>query len=183
MALACNLLRHLHPQPWRGNHAWSCPLLSVRQACASSSSGTAPSGKKHRLRAAPCNLKTLILYPGWSKANWQRSGQAGILLGAFGNTPQSLMTVQNKIYEGLAMGKAVISGDSPAVRAGDVAWRAYLPVRGDNPAALARSYPGLRDDPELRERLGQNGRCLFNEKFSMDQIGRLAASHLKEVAL
>jgi glycosyltransferase involved in cell wall biosynthesis len=58
----------------------------------------------------------------------------------------------------------------------------YLCER-DNPAALARAILALRDDPGLRERLGQNGRCLFNEKFSMDQIGRLAASHLKEVAL
>ena len=31
--------------------------------------------------------------------------QANVCLGAFGQTPQSLMTIQNKIYEGLAMGR------------------------------------------------------------------------------
>jgi glycosyltransferase involved in cell wall biosynthesis len=45
----------------------------------------------------------------------QRMAQADVILGTFGTTPQSLMTVQNKIYEGLAMAKPVITGDSPAI--------------------------------------------------------------------
>lgn len=45
-----------------------------------------------------------------------RIARAEVCLGSFGTTPQSLMTVQNKIYEGMAMAKAVITGDSPAVR-------------------------------------------------------------------
>ncbi len=47
----------------------------------------------------------------------RRVAQSDICLGAFGTTPQSLMTIQNKIYEGLAMGRPVIPGESPIVRA------------------------------------------------------------------
>ncbi|NJM05919.1 glycosyltransferase [Candidatus Gracilibacteria bacterium] len=42
--------------------------------------------------------------------------QADLCLGTFGDTPQSLMTVQNKIYEAMAMGRPVLTGASPAVR-------------------------------------------------------------------
>ena len=42
--------------------------------------------------------------------------EADVCLGAFGVTPQSMMTVQNKIYECLALAKPLISGDSPTMR-------------------------------------------------------------------
>jgi glycosyltransferase involved in cell wall biosynthesis len=146
--------------------------------------GDGPEREEAQAKARALQLENVNFIPWMEQSELaKRSGQAGILLGAFGNTPQSLMTVQNKIYEGLAMGKAVITGDSPAVRAAMSHGEHIYLCERDNPAALARAILALRDDPGLRERLGQNGRCLFNEKFSMDQIGRLAASHLKEVAL
>jgi glycosyltransferase involved in cell wall biosynthesis len=38
-----------------------------------------------------------------------------LCLGAFGGTPQSLMTIQNKIYECMAAGAAVLTGNSQAI--------------------------------------------------------------------
>ena len=43
----------------------------------------------------------------------EMAAHADVILGAFGNTPQSLMTIQNKIYAGLAMAKPVITTDWP----------------------------------------------------------------------
>jgi glycosyltransferase involved in cell wall biosynthesis len=111
----------------------------------------------------------------------QRVRQAQVVLGAFGTTPQSLMTVQNKIYEGLAMGKAVISGDSEAVRQvlqhGE---HIYLCERASG-AALAEAIRALREDPGLRARLSEQGYRLFQEQFCLQMNGQRFATHLQEL--
>jgi glycosyltransferase involved in cell wall biosynthesis len=107
--------------------------------------------------------------------------QADVCLGAFGDTPQSLMTVQNKIYEGLAMRKAVISGDSPAVRdALKHGEHIYLCERG-NPAALVEAILALKKAPVMRDQLAKAGLCRFKEKYNLIQIGQMAASHFMEL--
>ena len=109
-----------------------------------------------------------------------RLAEADVCLGAFGTTPQSLMTIQNKIYEGLAMAKPVLTGDSPAVRAvlahGQQVW---LCPR-ENSAALAEAVLALKADPALRERLGKNGRSRFLEIGSLEAVGAALRRHLEE---
>ncbi len=108
---------------------------------------------------------------------------ADVCLGAFGDTPQSLMTIQNKVYEGLAMGKPVISGDSPTVRAmfthGE---HLYLCPR-DDPQALADAILTLYRDPVLTQRLAEAGRQRFQEAFTLECNGAMFRKHLEEVLL
>ncbi len=111
----------------------------------------------------------------------QHIARAQVCLGAFGKTPQSLMTVQNKIYEGLAMEKAVVSGASPAVRqALQDGFHIYLCERG-NPESLAQAICTLHEDPEMRRKLAQNGQKIFKEQFNLIHNGARYASHLREV--
>jgi glycosyltransferase involved in cell wall biosynthesis len=106
---------------------------------------------------------------------------ADVCLGAFGQTQQSLCTFHNKIYEGLAMRRPVLSGDSPTVRAvlthGE---QIYLVPRGD-PAALAKGLLELKRDPALRERLASQGYDLFQSRFTLAHVGAQMAAHLEEV--
>ncbi len=88
----------------------------------------APTAKKHKGSLEYSLNNTIFI-------GWQEKAQlieqiacADVCLGAFGDTPQSLMTVQNKIYEGLAMGKPVITGDSRAVRQAMQHRGTYLPL-------------------------------------------------------
>ena len=109
------------------------------------------------------------------------AASADVCLGVFGTTPQSLMTIQNKIYEGLAMAKAVITGDSRTVRGSLVHGKhVYLCERG-NPQALAEAVRVLKADPELRRSLGQDGFRLFQARFSLQRIGAQYAGHLREL--
>lgn len=80
-----------------------------------------------------------------------------ISLGVFGTTKQSMCTIQNKIWEGMMMQRAVITGDAPTIREelqhGE---HVYLVPRA-NPQALAQGILELAGDEELRRRLGERG--------------------------
>jgi glycosyltransferase involved in cell wall biosynthesis len=104
------------------------------------------------------------------------------VLGAFGDTPQSLMTIQNKIYTGMAMARPVISGDSPAVRAELVDKKQIFLCARKNPAALAEAILTLANDPDLCETIGNEGYLLFIRRFSIEKIGELFYQHLQEIA-
>ncbi|HHY54749.1 MAG TPA: glycosyltransferase family 4 protein [Chloroflexi bacterium] len=101
----------------------------------------------------------------------QLIADADICLGAFGDTPQSLMTVQNKIYEGLAMQRAVITGDSPAVRAALHNGEEIFLCERQNPVALAQAIQILALDRNLRVRLAVQGAQAFAQRFTLAHIG------------
>lgn len=103
------------------------------------------------------------------------------VLGAFGNTPQSMMTIQNKIYTGMAMARPVISGESPAVRAELVDKKQIYLCARKNPESLAQAILTLANDPDVCETLAREGYSLFQQRFSIDKIGRLFFQHLQEI--
>jgi glycosyltransferase involved in cell wall biosynthesis len=110
----------------------------------------------------------------------ERIHHADVCLGAFGTTPQSLMTVQNKIYESIAMAKPLISGDSPAVRKVLThTENAYMCERC-NGKSLANAILALKNDSPLRERIAQNGYTLFTEQYNLLNNGKRFYSHLIE---
>jgi glycosyltransferase involved in cell wall biosynthesis len=108
----------------------------------------------------------------------KRVAQANVCLGAFGITPQSLMTVQNKVYEGLAMAKPVITGDSPAIRHALIHADNVFLCKREDPKALVEAVQMLKNDPELCKRLGENGYRIFHEKFDLFHIGQYFTQHL-----
>ncbi len=108
----------------------------------------------------------------------ERATQADACLGAFGTTPQSLMTVQNKIYEGLAMAVPVITGDAKEIRrALTHGEHVYLCPR-ENGEALADAVRALRGDAELRQRLASRGHAAFLERYALDRLGERYREHL-----
>ena len=124
-----------------------------------------------------------VRFEGWVRKDDipQWAAQADACLGAFGTTPQSLMTVQNKIYEGLAMRKPVITGDSPAVRRSLVhGEHVYLCERA-NPQSLADAIRTLKADPGLCSHLAEKGHQLFSEQFDLQHNGARYADHLQQL--
>ena len=105
--------------------------------------------------------------------------QADVCLGAFGQTPQSLMTVHNKVYEGMAMGKPVITGQSPAIAAQFRSGEELLACPR-NAQGLAESILQLKEDPALRARLGANALHAFQERYSLQSLGKLLLGYLHE---
>lgn len=105
---------------------------------------------------------------------------ADIVLGAFGRTPQSIMTVQNKIYESMAMGKLVITGDSHAVRDQFENYREIILCDRDKPENLATAIKELVKNPDNIIVISRNALNKFNREFSILKNGARFVNCLKE---
>ena len=108
----------------------------------------------------------------------RRLADAAVCLGVFGATTQSLLTIHNKIYEGLAMRRAVISGDSPAMRRVFIpGHHLYLVPRADA-AELAQAIRTLKADSALSATLANAGYSLYRQRFTPGHLGRLYRRYL-----
>ena len=145
--------------------------------------GTGPDLVKSRELAQKYGL-TNITFLGWMEKTElvEHLAQADICLGAFGTTPQSIMTVQNKIYECLAMSKPVITGDSPTVREYLEHGRLIYLVKRANPEEISRAILHLKRDVPLRNYLAENGRRDFQEHYTTRVLGSKLVEHLVEVS-
>jgi len=117
------------------------------------------------------NLKN-VRFHGWMSQEelLVQIAKSDICLGAFGDTPQSLMTVQNKIYECMAMGKPVITGESPAVKSGFVHKKdIYMCERC--PGGIAGAITALRNDNDLCKFIGENSFKTFTQNYSLTSLG------------
>ena len=85
-----------------------------------------------------------------------------------------------KIFEALAMGKAVVSTTVGAEGLPIVPGEHYL--QADTPADFAVSVVALLGDADRRRALGQAGRRLVETRYSWEQIARQFEAYCEEVA-
>jgi glycosyltransferase involved in cell wall biosynthesis len=127
-----------------------------------------------RRLASSLQLQNVTFIPQWvAYADLARYLQeTDICLGIFGTTDKARRVIPCKIYNGLSMGKATITADTPAAREFLVdGTHAVLSPPGD-PEALAKAILRLRDDPEWRERIGRSGYDLFRTTLTPRHIGQ-----------
>lgn len=97
--------------------------------------------------------------------------KADVILGAFGKTPQSLMTVQNKIYEGLAMGKLVITGQSEAIESTFENFSELIFCNRDDPLDLSNTIKQIKEDPQKINQISKKGYLFFKKNYSIIENG------------
>jgi GT2 family glycosyltransferase/glycosyltransferase involved in cell wall biosynthesis len=95
----------------------------------------------------------------------RRIAEADIVLGIFDTGVKARMVIPNKIYEAAAMGRPVVTGDTPAVRevftdGVDVA------LAANGGADIAAAIVRLIDSPELRLEMGGAAAALMRDRFS-----------------
>jgi glycosyltransferase involved in cell wall biosynthesis len=119
-------------------------------------------------------LENIILYPWMNQEELKRFIlDADVVLGAFGKTPQSLMTIQNKIYESMAMGKLIITGESEAVKDVFVNYKELIYCDRDCENDLCNSLLNLYANPDLIKEISQNAHRKFINQFSIKHNGKL----------
>lgn len=139
--------------------------------------GDGPERKKAEEFVRDKGLNNVIFYD-WMKQEKlvEVINDADACLGAFGDTPQSLMTVQNKIYECMAMGKPVITGRSPAVE-NNFKENYHLLSVERNPFSIAEGVKYLYQNPKQKDIIAEAGKNLFYSKYDLVNLGKT----LKEI--
>lgn len=126
-------------------------------------------------------LKNVRFYDWMDQKNLiQWISKSDICLGAFGDTPQSLMTIQNKIYECMAMGKAVISGDSPAVRH-EFEHEHEIFICERNAKQISLAIRKLKSAQELKKTIAHSGYLHYKQKKSISKLGHKLTSYLDQI--
>jgi glycosyltransferase involved in cell wall biosynthesis len=97
--------------------------------------------------------------------------RAGICLGIFGTTHKAGRVVPNKVYQALAMGKPLITADTPALRDTFTPGEHLLAVVPGDAGALAEAIGALADDPVRREQIGTAGRARMEAAFTEEVLG------------
>lgn len=133
--------------------------------------GEGPDRQKVEQMALDYGLKNVTFIDWLEKDELvQKIAQSDAILGTFGSTPQALMTMQNKIHEGLAMAKPVINGDSPTMQAllrhGE---EIFLCERND-PQALAEAIQTLSEQPDLCAKISAQGNAFYLKNLQFDVL-------------
>lgn len=133
-------------------------LLKLEAAIQFDLYGDGPELNRIKLLAEKLGLAS-ITFHGWIvKAQLPLEiSRSHVSLGVFGKTPQSMQTIQNKIWESLAMGRPVITGESPTMDERFESGKHLLLVTREDPMALAEAIRELERNPQLRDELGRAG--------------------------
>ncbi|MEI6742980.1 MAG: glycosyltransferase [bacterium] len=103
--------------------------------------------------------------------------QASVCLGIFGTGAKSSRVIPNKVFQCMAMGKAIITADTPAIR--NHLGSAVATVPAGDPQALANAIVALLEDDARLLELETGSRKLFLEKFDDNKIAPLLIEALQ----
>ena len=109
--------------------------------------------------------------------------EADIVLGVFGRTPKAAMVVPNKVFQALAVGRPVITADTPAIRELFTPGEHLLVVPPGDARALAASIELLASDAPMRKRLSEAGGSFVRARFNSQRIGEEMWRILEEEGL
>jgi glycosyltransferase involved in cell wall biosynthesis len=106
---------------------------------------------------------------------------ATLCLGIFGMTDKAHRVVPNKLFECLAVGRPVVTGDTPAIRSAFSDAEVGLAAPGD-PEALAAEIRRLLADDETREKIAVAGHQRYVEAFADEPLSRLLDAEVRRTA-
>ncbi len=121
------------------------------------------------------NRRIEVSFEGWLDIHElpERIASADIVLGIFGTTPKALRVVPNKVYQALAMGRPVITADTPAYD-GRFRLEGKAPIAFAEPGDAAALATLIECWVVERESLAERGRAaakLFAKEFSESRMG------------
>jgi glycosyltransferase involved in cell wall biosynthesis len=95
-----------------------------------------------------------------------------VCLGIFGTSEKARRVVPNKIFQAMAVGRPIVTADTPAIRELLVHEREGLLVPAGDPDALAAALVRLAGDEALRRRMGEAARQRFLEVATPAAVAR-----------
>lgn len=103
-----------------------------------------------------------------------------VVLGVFGKTEKTQMIIPNKVFQAMAVGRAVISCGSPAIGELFTDRENIILVPPGDPARLAEAVESLRANAALREKVARNGCSLVRNRYTPERVARRFLEILSE---
>ena len=124
-----------------------------------------------------------VEFTGWlSQEDLNRKiAEAGICLGAFSDSIKADITIQNKIFEALFSGRAVVTARTTAIRELLEDRKNCLLCNKADPDDLAIKILELKNNPDLKNKISQNGHDLFIENLSENKLGEMLIKVIADV--
>ncbi len=107
--------------------------------------------------------------------------KADIFLGFLQKHPSVERIIPNKVYQGLSLGKVVITADSPVIRSVFQHKKNMIFCKPADPRDLANAIKFLKNNPRIRTSIAQNAHEIFEEKFTPRAIGKTLIEYVKEI--
>lgn len=125
-------------------------------------------------------LTNIVFYPNMTEVDaFETLASADIFLGFLQKHPSVDRIIPNKVYQGLALGKAVITADAPVMRSVFThKENIYLCAQADG-KSLADGILELKENPQLLVSIAENGHRKFNATFTPKSIGRNLIKHMR----
>lgn len=135
-----------------------------------------------RAQAAALQLQNVEFYPDLNESNALTLLQAAdVFVGFLAVNPTMDREIPNKVYQGLALGKVVVTGDSPAVRTILQHRESVYLIPAGQPAALAAGLIELAKQPALVKTIQEQGLALFRRHYTVKAVGAVLTQSLREV--
>ena len=103
-------------------------------------------------------------------ALFEKMKDASISLGQFESSPRLDRTIPHKVFESMIMKIPLITAHSPAVGELLKDGEDCIFVRRADPAHLAEKISFLADNPEIRKKLADNARFVYDKKCSTEVL-------------
>jgi glycosyltransferase involved in cell wall biosynthesis len=107
--------------------------------------------------------------------------RSDVCLGVVGRTAKAGRVVANKVYQAMAMGRAVVTADSPAAREFFNDGEDICLVPAGDPAALAAKIERLFREPDLRRRIGDRAAAAVRPEFTSYHLASRFMGYCKEI--
>ncbi len=107
--------------------------------------------------------------------------RAHCCLGFFGDNPRTMRVFTNKVVEAIAVAKPLISTKNEPVQELLKNDESALLVERANPAQIAKAIRKLRDDAELRQRIGNAGHELFLKNCTLEVFSKYIKNNIEEM--
>lgn len=104
---------------------------------------------------------------------------AEICLGIFSKSAKAGRVIPCKIFNILAMGKPLITADTPAIQEVLTHTENACLIPPGDPEALAEAVNTLHENAELRKKISAGGLALYNDRFSHIVLGKALVVELE----
>ncbi len=112
----------------------------------------------------------------------QKIAEADVCLGAFGESIKAGITIQNKIFEALCSGRAVLTARTKAIEELLTDRENCLLCDKADPEDLVRKILELKNNSELKNKIAKNGHEFFVENLTEKKLGNNLLNVIKELS-